>query len=79
MGLPVLKTSSALLTSVSSLAAEKFLESVEGSQNYPLLLLTLLEKSQENVIKVCASVTFKNYIKRNWRIVGILVRSCAKI
>ncbi|XP_008946536.1 PREDICTED: exportin-2 isoform X2 [Merops nubicus] len=49
--------------------AEKFLESVEGSQNYPLLLLTLLEKSQENVIKVCASVTFKNYIKRNWRIV----------
>uniref|UniRef100_A0A8B9S364 Exportin-2 n=1 Tax=Apteryx owenii TaxID=8824 RepID=A0A8B9S364_APTOW len=49
--------------------AEKFLESVEGSQNYPLLLLTLLEKSQENVIKVCASVTFKNYIKRNWRII----------
>uniref|UniRef100_A0A803YKV7 Importin N-terminal domain-containing protein n=1 Tax=Meleagris gallopavo TaxID=9103 RepID=A0A803YKV7_MELGA len=49
--------------------AEKFLETVEGSQNYPLLLLTLLEKSQENVIKVCASVTFKNYIKRNWRIV----------
>uniref|UniRef100_A0A7M4EMZ8 Exportin-2 n=1 Tax=Crocodylus porosus TaxID=8502 RepID=A0A7M4EMZ8_CROPO len=49
--------------------AEKFLESVEGNQNYPLLLLTLLEKSQENVIKVCASVTFKNYIKRNWRIV----------
>ncbi|KAF4798341.1 hypothetical protein TURU_065107 [Turdus rufiventris] len=59
--------------------AEKFLESVEGSQNYPLLLLTLLEKSQENVIKVCASVTFKNYIKRNWRIVGILVRTVLKI
>ena len=52
--------------------AEKFLESVEGNQNYPLLLLTLLEKSQDNVIKVCASVTFKNYIKRNWRIVSIL-------
>ncbi|EMP35747.1 Exportin-2 [Chelonia mydas] len=50
------------------LTAEKFLESVEGNQNYPLLLLTLLEKSQDNVIKVCASVTFKNYIKRNWRI-----------
>uniref|UniRef100_A0A8C6AIH6 Exportin-2 n=1 Tax=Monodon monoceros TaxID=40151 RepID=A0A8C6AIH6_MONMO len=49
--------------------AEKFLESVEGNQNYPLLLLTLLEKAQDNVIKVCASVTFKNYIKRNWRIV----------
>uniref|UniRef100_H0W8W7 Exportin-2 n=1 Tax=Cavia porcellus TaxID=10141 RepID=H0W8W7_CAVPO len=49
--------------------AEKFLESVEGNQNYPLLLLTLLEKSQDNVIKVCASVTFTNYIKRNWRII----------
>uniref|UniRef100_A0A671U2Y1 Exportin-2 n=1 Tax=Sparus aurata TaxID=8175 RepID=A0A671U2Y1_SPAAU len=48
--------------------AEKFLESVEGNQNYPLLLLTLLEKSQDNVIRVCAAVTFKNYIKRNWRI-----------
>uniref|UniRef100_A0A665VQH4 Exportin-2 n=1 Tax=Echeneis naucrates TaxID=173247 RepID=A0A665VQH4_ECHNA len=49
--------------------AEKFLESVEGNQNYPLLLLTLLEKSQDNVIRVCAAVTFKNYIKRNWRLV----------
>lgn len=68
-----------MLTSPCSLPAEKFLETVEGSQNYPLLLLTLLEKSQENVIKVCASVTFKNYIKRNWRIVGIPGSSCAKI
>uniref|UniRef100_A0A3P9LYL6 Exportin-2 n=1 Tax=Oryzias latipes TaxID=8090 RepID=A0A3P9LYL6_ORYLA len=49
--------------------AEKFLESVEGNQNYSLLLLTLLEKSQDNVIRVCAAVMFKNYIKRNWRIV----------
>lgn len=54
-----------------SLTAEKFLESVEGNQNYPLLLLTLLEKSQDNVIRVCAAVTFKNYIKRNWRIVSL--------
>ncbi|KAF3856376.1 hypothetical protein F7725_017099 [Dissostichus mawsoni] len=29
--------------------AEKFLESVEGNQNYPLLLLTMLEKSQDQV------------------------------
>uniref|UniRef100_A0A672NX40 Exportin-2 n=1 Tax=Sinocyclocheilus grahami TaxID=75366 RepID=A0A672NX40_SINGR len=49
--------------------AEKFLESVEGNQNYPILLLTVLEKSQDEVIRVCAAVTFKNYIKRNWRIV----------
>lgn len=58
-------------TFFSSLTAEKFLESVEGNQNYPLLLLTLLEKSQDNVIRVCAAVTFKNYIKRNWRIVSL--------
>ncbi|TNN85626.1 Exportin-2 [Liparis tanakae] len=50
--------------------AEKFLESVEGNQNYSLLLLTLLEKSQDTVIRVCAAVTFKNYIKRNWRILS---------
>uniref|UniRef100_A0A672MEB4 Exportin-2 n=1 Tax=Sinocyclocheilus grahami TaxID=75366 RepID=A0A672MEB4_SINGR len=49
--------------------AEKFLESVEGNQNYPILLLTVLEKSQDEVIRVCAAVTFKNYIKRNWRVV----------
>ncbi|KAM3923511.1 exportin-2 isoform 1-T3 [Leptodactylus fuscus] len=49
--------------------AEKYLESVEANPNYPLLLLTLLEHSQDNVIKVCASVTFKNYIKRNWRVI----------
>lgn len=79
MAFPLEKAVQLLLSSVYSLTAEKFLESVEGSQNYPLLLLTLLEKSQENVIKVCASVTFKNYIKRNWRIVGILVRTVLKI
>ncbi|KAG8567511.1 hypothetical protein GDO81_013658 [Engystomops pustulosus] len=49
--------------------AEKYLESVEANPNYPLLLLTLLEGTQDNVLKVCASVTFKNYIKRNWRII----------
>uniref|UniRef100_A0A8C5MWL8 Exportin-2 n=1 Tax=Leptobrachium leishanense TaxID=445787 RepID=A0A8C5MWL8_9ANUR len=49
--------------------AEKYLESVEVSQNYPLLLLTLIGNSQDTVIKVCSSVTFKNYIKRNWRII----------
>lgn len=54
-------------------SAEKFLESVEGNQNYPLLLLTLLEKSQDNVIRVCAAVTFKNYIKRNWRVVSLTI------
>lgn len=49
--------------------AEKFLESVEGNQNYSLLLLYLLEKSQDNVIRICAAITFKNFVKRNWRVV----------
>ena len=50
--------------------AEKFLESVEGNQNYPLLLLTLLDKEDvDQAIRVSAAITFKNYVKRNWRVV----------
>ncbi|XP_065835695.1 exportin-2-like [Oscarella lobularis] len=50
--------------------AEKFLESVEGHANYPRLLLHLLEnESAESEIRVIAAVTFKNYVKRNWRII----------
>ncbi|KAL4236748.1 Exportin-2 [Mactra antiquata] len=50
--------------------AEKFLESVEGNQNYPLLLLTLLDKENvEQAIRVSAAITFKNYVKRNWRVI----------
>ncbi|XP_053395599.1 exportin-2-like [Mercenaria mercenaria] len=53
--------------------AEKFLESVEGNQNYPLLLLNLLDKANvEQPIRVSAAITFKNYVKRNWRVVGRL-------
>lgn len=58
--------------------AEKFLESVEVSLNYPILLLTTLEKSQDDVIRVCAAVTFKNYIKRNWRIVSLSFTASAQ-
>ncbi|CAH1253654.1 CSE1L [Branchiostoma lanceolatum] len=51
-------------------AAEKFLESVEGHQNYPVLLLHLVDKAEADMtIRVAAAITFKNYIKRNWRIV----------
>ncbi|XP_052256836.1 exportin-2-like isoform X3 [Dreissena polymorpha] len=50
--------------------AEKFLESVEGNQNYPLLLLNLLDKAEvDQQIRVSAAITFKNYVKRNWRVV----------
>ncbi|XP_029650427.1 exportin-2 [Octopus sinensis] len=47
--------------------AEKFLESVEINQNYPMLLLKLLDNSVDAHIRLSAAVTFKNYIKRNWR------------
>lgn len=60
-----------MLCGVLFVSAEKFLESVEGNQNYSVLLFTLQEKSQDNVIRVCAAITFKNYIKRNWRIVSL--------
>lgn len=54
------------------IAAEQFLESVEGNQNYGLLLLTLLDRDGvEPHIRVSAAVTFKNFIKRNWRVVCI--------
>ncbi|XP_055703907.1 exportin-2 [Phlebotomus papatasi] len=47
--------------------AEQFLEGVEGNQNYPILLLHLIDKEDlDMTIRVAGSVTFKNYVKRNW-------------
>ncbi|CAK9813415.1 Cse1 [Anthophora plagiata] len=49
--------------------AEKFLESVEVNQNYPLLLLHLVDKSEINItIRIAGAVAFKNYVKRNWKV-----------
>lgn len=49
--------------------AEKFLESVEVNQNYPVLLLHLVDKSEIDItIRTAGSVAFKNYIKRNWKV-----------
>lgn len=49
--------------------AEKFLEGVEVNQNYPLLLLNLVQKAEVDMtIRVIGAVTFKNYIKRNWSV-----------
>ena len=66
-----------------SFTAEKFLESVEGNQNYPVLLLHIVDKADaEPHIRVSSAVMFKNYIKRNWRFVSIFeswdvyVRAC---
>ena len=50
--------------------AEDYLESVEGTQNYAILLLQLAESQDvESHIRLAASITFKNFVKRNWRVV----------
>ncbi len=51
--------------------AEKFLETVEGNQNYPILLLHLMDKQDASLhIRISSAIMFKNYIKRNWRVVS---------
>lgn len=54
--------------------AEDFLRSVEGQKGFPLLLLTLLgsenNDAESQSVKLAASINFKNYIKRNWKIVS---------
>ena len=53
------------------MVAEKYLETVEGTANYGILLLQLLTlESASSIIRTAAAVTFKNFIKRNWRIVS---------
>nr|XP_040231839.2 exportin-2 [Anopheles coluzzii] len=47
--------------------AERFIESIEVSQNYPLLCLHLIDRPQVDMtIRVAAAIAFKNFIKRNW-------------
>ncbi|XP_001606668.1 exportin-2 [Nasonia vitripennis] len=49
--------------------AEKFLESVELNQNYPLLLLHLVDKPDVDItIRIAGAIAFKNYVKRNWKV-----------
>ena len=49
--------------------AEDYLASMESTQNYPMLLLQLTDsEAVEMHIRLAASITFKNCIKRNWRI-----------
>lgn len=51
--------------------AEQCLQSLEKNQNYPVLLLKIIEKdSFDMTIRISSSVVFKNYIKRNWKIVS---------
>lgn len=54
--------------------AEKFLEGVEVNQNYPVLLLHLVHTADVDMtIRVAGAIAFKNYIKRNWSVVFIVV------
>jgi len=50
--------------------AEKFLESIEANQNYSILLLHLMDKDDvPSHIRVSAAIMFKNFVKRNWRVI----------
>lgn len=50
--------------------AEDYLMSVEATPNYATLLLQLTDSDQvEMHIRLAASINFKNFVKRNWRIV----------
>lgn len=43
------------------------MESTELQQNYPILLLNLIDKAQMDMTtRVAGAIAFKNYIKRNW-------------
>lgn len=49
--------------------AEKYLEQMESQANFGPALLMLCNKPERAVhLRVCAAVTFKNYVKRNWRV-----------
>ena len=51
-------------------SAEKYLEMVEGNKNYALLLLMLLNNGETPMhLRTSAAITFKNFVKRNWRVV----------
>jgi exportin-2 (importin alpha re-exporter) len=47
--------------------AENFLETVEHNQNFPQLLLVLIDKPEIDLtIRTAGAIAFKNYVKRNW-------------
>jgi exportin-2 (importin alpha re-exporter) len=50
--------------------AEDYLISVETNQNYAILLLQLADSDEATShVRLAASIMFKNFVKRNWRIV----------
>ena len=60
--------------------AEKFLQSNEAKENYNVLLLQLVaESSTDGLIRIAAAISFKNSVKRNWRIVSFDVSFLKKL
>ena len=50
--------------------AETYLEQVEGTENYALLVLQLSDTDAVDMtVRLAAAINFKNFVKRNWRIV----------
>lgn len=48
--------------------AEKFLEQMESQPNFGTILLLLCNKQDLQMhLRISASITFKNFIKRNWK------------
>lgn len=62
----------------SSSSAEAFLLGVESQQHYSLLILKLTETHPDLQVKVASSILFKNYVKRNWKLVSEISLSCSK-
>lgn len=52
--------------------AEDYLMSVEKQSGYSILLLQLADSEQvELSVRLAAVINFKNFVKRNWRIVDV--------
>lgn len=50
--------------------AEKFLETIEGNRNYSLLLLRIVDSASfDNMIRLAAAITLKNFVKKHWRVI----------
>ncbi|RDD37617.1 Exportin-2 [Trichoplax sp. H2] len=50
--------------------AEQSLEQLESNAGYSLLLLRLVDNNQlEMEVRIAATIAFKNFIKKNWRII----------
>ena len=50
--------------------AEDYLMSIEKQPNYSILLLQLADNDQvPGNIRLAAAINFKNFVKRNWRVV----------